>query len=68
MKRLKSIAVVIGIVTLAGTAGALTGCKHMDSDEHSNMHAQKYTCSMHPDVVSSTPGKCPKCGMDLVQK
>ena len=28
----------------------------------------KYTCSMHPDVVQSEPGKCPKCGMDLVEK
>jgi transcription initiation factor IIE alpha subunit len=28
-------------------------------------HATYYTCSMHPDVVSSTSGKCPKCGMDL---
>jgi transcription initiation factor IIE alpha subunit len=25
-----------------------------------------YTCSMHPDVKSDKPGKCPKCGMDLV--
>jgi Cu(I)/Ag(I) efflux system membrane fusion protein len=25
-----------------------------------------YTCPMHPDVHSTTPGKCPKCGMDLV--
>jgi hypothetical protein len=24
-----------------------------------------YTCSMHPEVVSDTPGKCPKCGMNL---
>lgn len=24
-----------------------------------------YTCPMHPDVVSDTMGKCPKCGMDL---
>jgi transcription initiation factor IIE alpha subunit len=22
---------------------------------------------MHPEVVSDKPGKCPKCGMDLVQ-
>ncbi|HEY2104043.1 MAG TPA: heavy metal-binding domain-containing protein [Chthoniobacterales bacterium] len=27
---------------------------------------QKYTCVMHPEVVSDKPGKCPKCGMDLV--
>ncbi len=23
---------------------------------------------MHPEVISDTPGKCPKCGMALVQK
>lgn len=27
---------------------------------------QLYTCPMHPDVISDQPGKCPKCGMDLV--
>jgi membrane fusion protein, copper/silver efflux system len=27
---------------------------------------QLYTCPMHPDVISNKPGKCPKCGMDLV--
>jgi uncharacterized paraquat-inducible protein A len=27
-----------------------------------------YTCTMHPEVVSHKPGKCPKCGMDLVIK
>ncbi|MDP2343990.1 MAG: heavy metal-binding domain-containing protein [Deltaproteobacteria bacterium] len=25
-----------------------------------------YTCPMHPEVRSDVPGKCPKCGMDLV--
>ena len=27
---------------------------------------QKYTCPMHPDVVTDRPGNCPKCGMKLV--
>jgi multidrug efflux pump subunit AcrA (membrane-fusion protein) len=27
---------------------------------------QLYFCPMHPEVVSDEPGKCPKCGMDLV--
>ena len=27
-----------------------------------------YTCPMHPEVTSSQPGKCPKCGMKLVPK
>src|ERR1017187_9789223 len=29
---------------------------------------QKYTCPMHPEVVTDHPGKCPKCGMTLVPK
>src|SRR5258708_7033770 len=26
----------------------------------------KYTCPMHPDIVRDAPGRCPKCGMELV--
>lgn len=28
--------------------------------------AEEYTCSMHPDIRTNAPGKCPKCGMTLV--
>src|SRR5438874_1217125 len=27
---------------------------------------QQYTCVMHPEVIQNHPGKCPKCGMELV--
>src|SRR5262245_26147588 len=30
--------------------------------------ARKWTCAMHPQVVSDKPGKCPICGMDLIPK
>lgn len=36
---------------------------------HNHSHrtaAKKYTCTMHPEVVRSRPGKCPKCEMKLV--
>ncbi len=33
-----------------------------------NTSATTYTCPMHPDVQQDQPGKCPKCGMDLVPK
>ncbi len=28
----------------------------------------KYVCPMHPEISQANPGKCPKCGMQLVQK
>ena len=28
----------------------------------------QYTCTMHPEVISDKPAKCPKCGMTLVKK
>ena len=28
--------------------------------------SNSYSCPMHPEVRQATPGKCPKCGMDLV--
>jgi Cu2+-exporting ATPase len=32
-----------------------------------HMHErQQYTCPMHPEVIKDAPGKCPKCGMELV--
>ena len=27
-----------------------------------------YVCPMHPDVTSAEPGRCPRCGMNLVLK
>lgn len=30
--------------------------------------AAVYACPMHPEVTSPAPGKCPKCGMTLVER
>jgi hypothetical protein len=27
-----------------------------------------YTCEMHPELREESPGKCPKCGMELIKK
>ncbi len=42
--------------------------KHGEVMDESKMESASYTCSMHPDVTSDKPGKCSKCGMDLVKK
>ena len=36
------------------------------SDDNSKESASKYTCPMHPQVVTTEPGTCPICHMDLV--
>jgi P-type Cu+ transporter len=44
-------------------------CQHKRSHgDHSSAAAAlggKYTCPMHPEIVSDMPGDCPKCGMAL---
>ena len=40
-------------------------------EAHATSHEETtaiYVCPMHPEVTSVTPGKCPKCGMTLVQR
>src|SRR5262249_43246160 len=34
--------------------------------EQEQTKTQKYTCPMHPEVITASPGNCPKCGMKLV--
>ena len=44
----------------------MTKSKKMKTKKHTM--AMTYTCPMHSEVTSDKPGKCPKCGMDLVVK
>jgi len=46
----------------------LFGCYYaQEKTPNSTEISTIYTCPMHPEVESSVPGKCPKCGMDLVE-
>jgi membrane fusion protein, copper/silver efflux system len=42
--------------------------KKMETKKTKKMAVMNYSCPMHPEVTSDKPGKCPKCGMDLVKK
>lgn len=59
--RFTKIATLLAIITLLGT-GACS--KQAGSSANSNI--DYWTCTMHPSVRASKPGKCPICGMDLV--
>ena len=37
-------------------------------NKSSKQQTQKYTCTMHPEIGKDQLGKCPKCGMELVEK
>ena len=41
---------------------------HESQAAPSDAGATRYTCSMHPEVITNEPGKCPKCGMALIPK
>ena len=79
----KRIFILISATTLAITAAAQVGAidpfgsrsgqalnrpgsEHDYEQEHEKK--QKYTCPMHPEVITDHPGNCPKCGMKLVPK
>jgi hypothetical protein len=67
MKPSTYIAMAAAIVLQTIPAVAQQGAEKPDATAASAA-AQKYTCTMHPEVVQDKPGKCPKCGMKLVPK
>jgi len=73
------VAFVIGLMLAAGdpppkkTKTATRAAAHAGHDHKTGADPKaadetptEYTCSMHPQVRSPEPGKCPICGMDLV--
>ena len=54
--------------SLTAQVGAIDLNRPGDDYEHEHEHEkiQKYTCPMHPEVITDHPGNCPKCGMKLV--
>ena len=72
----KSFIYSIALIAIVSFAIAFTSCNNSnkqnaatettDSTNHEGAH--RYTCPMHPEVVNDKPGKCPKCGMDLVHQ
>lgn len=64
---MKKTIIALAILLAANTGAFAQDTTHKSSShQHNTTTSKKYTCTMHPEVVKSKPGKCPKCGMDLV--
>ena len=64
---------ILLILVIVLTAGTLTTYAQSAKDTQPKSKTDTatktvYTCGMHPEVISDKPGKCPKCGMELVAK
>jgi hypothetical protein len=70
----KRFLILVSAIAFAAASGAPaqthehSGVSGGQEQEQEHESGVKYTCPMHPDVVSNHPGKCPKCGMTLVPK
>src|SRR5213596_1279348 len=73
-KMQKRIFILISATTLAISTAAQVGAIDLNRPHAEQEHEQekekkqKYTCPMHPEVITNHPGNCPKCGMTLVPK
>lgn len=61
--------------TLPSVAGSATPAQSLGAPDAPGASAPagatstaSYTCTMHPEIVRPTPGKCPICKMKLVPK
>ena len=68
---MKKYAIYIGILAVGLILGwLLFGNTSTQKSEHNHNETvktnQKWTCSMHPQIMKSEPGDCPICGMDLI--
>jgi hypothetical protein len=59
---------IILLVFAVSTAMVFNACNSGSYSKTEQTAKVEYTCTMHPEVVQDKAGKCPKCGMDLVEK
>jgi len=64
---LMAIAILFSIATVFA-AHTVTAVSDTSKTKKVKPVKVQYTCTMHPEVLSDKPGKCPKCGMTLVKK
>jgi Cu(I)/Ag(I) efflux system membrane fusion protein len=76
MKRNISFVIPVALLTLVFVACNNSDTKNNNSTTQTDTSGMRqvmvtdemYTCTMHNEVMSDKPGKCPKCGMALVKQ
>jgi hypothetical protein len=63
---IKQLLILISAATVAAAGGAIAQQVEHEHEQEYEQEQEKYTCPMHPEVVTDHPGNCPKCGMKLV--
>lgn len=68
LSTLKGVVVTLAFAAALTTGMIVTGCSRSSTEPAApkDNAATVYTCPMHPEVRQDKPGRCPKCGMDLV--
>jgi len=72
-KRRRIYFIVAAVVVLAGGiaylyfGGCLRGSGGGDNTAGAQSRADRYTCGMHPFIITDKPGDCPICGMKLTK-
>lgn len=61
----KYLAALFSFLLLACSPGKEDHSGHRSQSTPDSIPATRYTCPMHPEINSDTPGVCPKCFMDL---
>jgi hypothetical protein len=65
---MKKLIILLFVVTGSTFSFAQTSKQKMPDSKSDSTAKYIYTCTMHPEVITDKPGKCPKCGMTLVKK
>ena len=62
----KVLILIIVVAVIAGAAGWFAAQQRSrPARDSARAEGKVYSCSMHPQIRSNKPGKCPICGMDL---
>ncbi len=71
MKAIKILFAAVLVLSATGLFAQTNGKQKQakqknEKSQGSNQSGKFYTCTMHADEFAKQPGKCTKCGMDLV--